>query len=149
MDSTRKKEDEIKKATAEQLELFRRQREEAEKPGNAEERQQDSEQWMTAPKKRKRKAEKEALKGGKLRRKSSTADEKEKAQTPEETRKLLAGDDTGSTTIPNAMQKTPTSKAPPQALPPDGPKTVPASTASTTARPAASLGLDVYSSDDG
>ncbi|KAI9778392.1 MAG: hypothetical protein M1816_004114 [Peltula sp. TS41687] len=90
LESTRAKEAAVKKETIEQLDIFRRQQEEADKAlllrdddvtgqnvGNA---ALEEEQWKITAKKRKRSGEKETLKGVKL-RKSSTS-EKPTASTP-------------------------------------------------------------------
>lgn len=146
MDSTRKKEDEVKKSTAEQLEIFRRQREDAEKAEDATEINENSELWKAAPKKRKRKQEKGPFKGLKLRRKSSTAEDEEKSRTkdvmnlPEpdsrESTKSGPTPTASSEEVPNQLLTTTYTKA-------DSPSAAP-----TPARPAATLGLDSYSSDE-
>lgn len=73
MESTRAKELAVKKETAQQLELFRRQREETEKAARLEGAEESTEQIETwAVRKRKRVSQKE-LPGVKLRKSSSAA----------------------------------------------------------------------------
>ncbi|KAH8808322.1 N-terminal domain of NEFA-interacting nuclear protein NIP30-domain-containing protein [Xylogone sp. PMI_703] len=81
LESTRAEEARIKRETAEGLELFRRQQEEADKKLRAAGSTQtsdetsptnDEEQWVAGMRKRKRAKEKEILKGVKVRRSSST-----------------------------------------------------------------------------
>jgi hypothetical protein len=83
LESTRAKEAAVKKETAEQLEVFRQQREAAEKAllDEAETQQRsstsaasptDQESWFTSGKKRRRPKEKDTLVGIKLRKMSST-----------------------------------------------------------------------------
>lgn len=86
LESTRTKEAEIKKETTEQLDLFRRQQEEADKALLAEAADSngaigvvgagsvEGEQWVVNGKKRRRGKEKQVLKGVKLRRTSSAGD---------------------------------------------------------------------------
>lgn len=83
LESTRKREAEVKKQTSEQLELFRRQQEEADKAAleganDAHEVQgangkEEEERWAVNRGKRKRVEEKKGLKGFKLRKVSSSA----------------------------------------------------------------------------
>lgn len=91
MESTRKREVEVKKDTAERLELFRSQREEASRLAREAEAQDDEGgdqdvSWKTAGRKRKKGKEREVVKGVKLRRTSSAAveslDERSKASLP-------------------------------------------------------------------
>ncbi|PQE06405.1 nefa-interacting nuclear nip30 protein [Rutstroemia sp. NJR-2017a WRK4] len=87
LESTRAEEDRVKKETAAGLELFRKQQEEADKKARTETdgapAQEASavlkEEWISAGRKRKRAKEKEGLKGVKIRRGSSAA---EQASTP-------------------------------------------------------------------
>jgi len=84
LESTRKEEERVKRETREGLEAFRMQQEEADKKareggdvqGDVDERLGDEEQWVAGGRKRKRKVEKEVLKGVKLRRASSAAEDK-------------------------------------------------------------------------
>ena len=83
LESTRKKEEEVKKQTSEQLDLFRRQQEEADKAtiegdrgGTAEEGtkgEDPGEKWTINKGKRKRVEEKKGLTGFKLRKSSSSS----------------------------------------------------------------------------
>ncbi|KAI9674812.1 MAG: hypothetical protein M1817_001716 [Caeruleum heppii] len=85
LESTREKEQAVKKETLEQLEVFRKQQEDADKAllnesappveGQAAAPDVEDVQWTVGHKKRKKTAEKEVLKGVKLRRVSSTANE--------------------------------------------------------------------------
>lgn len=88
LESTREKEEAVKKETTEQLDLFRKQQEQADKAlleegGNIDEAKGEGQagsptggenQWAVNAKKRKRVKEKESLKGFKLRKSSSTAE---------------------------------------------------------------------------
>ena len=88
LESTRAKEDAVKKETKEQLDLFRRQQEEADKalldgagndstitPATAGSPPPEEGQWAVNTRKRKRAKEKEVLKGVKLRKSSSTSEQ--------------------------------------------------------------------------
>ena len=88
LESTRAKEDAVKKETKEQLDLFRRQQEEADKalldgagndttvtPATAGSPPPEEGQWAINARKRKRAKEKEVLKGVKLRKSSSTSEQ--------------------------------------------------------------------------
>lgn len=87
LESTRAKEEAVKKETKEQLDLFRRQQEEADKalldaagnkstvaPATAGSPPTEEGQWAVNARKRKRAKEKEVLKGVKLRKSSSTSE---------------------------------------------------------------------------
>ncbi|KAI9849517.1 MAG: hypothetical protein M1837_004137 [Sclerophora amabilis] len=84
LESTRAQEEAVKKETTEQLGIFRRQQEEADKARLADEPVTSSEtggglddgeeQWVTTGRKRKKGKEKEALRGFKLRKSSSTSE---------------------------------------------------------------------------
>lgn len=87
LESTRAKEEAVKKETKEQLDLFRRQQEEADKalldaagndstvtPATAGSALAKEGQWAVNARKRKRAKEKEVLKGVKLRKSSSTSE---------------------------------------------------------------------------
>lgn len=88
LESTRAKEEAVKKETKEQLDLFRRQQEEADKalldaagnestvaPATAGSPSAEEGQWAVNARKRKRAKEKEVLKGVKLRKSSSTIEQ--------------------------------------------------------------------------
>ena len=83
LESTRAEEDRVKKETTEGLELFRKHQEEADKKARAEndgtQIQEGSpvreDEWVAAGRKRKRTKDKEVLKGVKVRRASSSADQ--------------------------------------------------------------------------
>lgn len=78
LESTRAKEAAVRKETSEQLELFRRQQEEAEKAalreGTSGSPLAEEEQWHTGGRKRKKANDKGPLKGVKLRKASSAAE---------------------------------------------------------------------------
>lgn len=109
LESTRTKEAEIRKETTEQLDLFRRQQEEADKALLAEAADGDGsngvvgagsveeEQWVVNGKKRRRGKEKQVLKGVKLRKTSSAGDSRatqpDKLVTPASSRAQIANED--------------------------------------------------------
>ena len=149
MESTRAKESAVKKETAEQLELFRRQREEAEKAAKlagTDQPADDSETWTV--KKRKRGREKEAL-AVKL-RKSSSSNSHPPNLAREVTKEPLAQE--------KSLDALPTPKAtelkPVEASAPAIEATVAQASKSPTPAseksppPAAVLGLGGYSSDE-
>ncbi|KAI9845945.1 MAG: hypothetical protein M1838_001494 [Thelocarpon superellum] len=84
LESTRAKEEAVKKETTEQLDVFRRQQDEADKAlllsddragvGGEGSPEQMPEQWVTKGRKRKKGAETEPLKGVKIRRPSASRD---------------------------------------------------------------------------
>lgn len=147
LDSTRRKEAEVKKDTTEQLEAFRRQREEAEKAAAANEGDGGVEEevvvWKSGPrKKRKGKMlEKEPLKGVKLRKMSSNAvDDTPKLVTDEPKDSSAAGnplkDDTKDITAVSPTSKEASSPR------------LQTKSASPAPAPSVALGLDAYSSDE-
>jgi hypothetical protein len=77
LESTRREEERVRRETAEGLELFRRQQDEADRKARGGEGVEDAapaaeeEQWVAGGRKRKRVKEKEGLKGVKVRRSSS------------------------------------------------------------------------------
>ena len=164
LESTRAKEAAVKRETMEQLEAFRRQREETEKvfsSGNRDSEQSplagksgsptaEEEQWVLSGKKRKKGKEKEAMRGLKLRKASSSGDKgdardnvlSQDARTAVEDGLPSKKEDTPSVDAPASKDI----KAPgeeqrnPQAVSQSQPP--PATTVST------GLGLGGYSSDD-
>lgn len=91
LESTRAEEERVKRETREGLEAFRKQQEEADKKSREAEGRSgviegspvaEEEQWVAGGRKRKRKAEKEVLKGVKLRRASSSIDDPKAASPP-------------------------------------------------------------------
>ena len=98
LESTRAKEDAVRKETTEQLDLFKRQQEEADKALREENDGKEVDeagspttgesQWAVAGRKRKRAKEKECLKGVKLRKSSST----QESGTPVANKKEDKGD---------------------------------------------------------
>lgn len=164
LESTRVKEQAVKKETSEQLDLFRRQQEEAEKAlldegikaGDAAASPtgpSSDTQWALNAKKRKRAKEDKGLKGLKIRKSSSTIEEpsglsdkkstKDQAPSQKDTKDSINGH---TKEIPKSMQaalpqsKTADEKAPSAAVP-KGP---------SPARPSAlsGLGLADYNSDE-
>ncbi len=150
----------MKKETAEQLEVFRKQREEAEKallddasdaqasyPGTASAVEQDT--WTTSGKKRRRAKDKETLVGAKLRKRSSSTKDNEldEEQTARSTKTQSGPKDKEPTMAKDAS-------APVEAL---VDKTLPSSEKTSSPMPASSktpptavpgLGLAGYSSDE-
>ena len=159
LESTRAKEAAVKKETAEQLEAFRKQREEAEKAlldeashsqannyGTASAAEQET--WFTSGKKRRRAKDKETLVGAKLRKtSSSTKDndlEEEQAlrgtETPSDSKvQESAIVREGSATAVALVHNKPPSSAKP---------TPPIPSSSTPPAAALGLGLAGYSSDE-
>lgn len=142
LESTRKEEERVKRETAEGLELFRKQQEEADKKARAGEGQDtteastaaEEEQWAAGARKRKRTKEKEGLKGVKIRRSSSTA-EAGTASSPEGKKQE---DRTKSMKIAQEEQpKANTASEDPASKPPE-----------PAVKPKAGLGLVDYGSDD-
>ena len=98
LESTRAEEDRVKRETAEGLEIFRRQQEEADKKARRESEGTlateegsptgEGEQWIAGGRKRKRTKEKEVLKGVKIRRSSSTNEFTKPAPTSSESPSL-------------------------------------------------------------
>ena len=91
LESTRKEEDRVRRETREGLEAFRRQQEEADKKAREGEGGPalgeasltvEEEQWIAGGRKRKRKGEKEVLKGVKIRRASSAVEDSQIATSP-------------------------------------------------------------------
>lgn len=148
LESTRAEEERVKRETAEGLEQFRRQQEEADKKARGSDEPRaadegspivDEEQWVTGGRKRKRAKEKDGLKGVKIRRSSTT----EKAADPSVTQ--ASSSSCPSTT--KKLAKGTESKAPEQS------KSKPAPLASAEKAPPApaknsGLGLVDYGSDD-
>ncbi|KAK6007700.1 hypothetical protein QM012_004514 [Aureobasidium pullulans] len=158
MESTRAKEEAVKKETAERLEAFRRQQEDTEKAsrGAAPEasNQSESDTWAFNARKRKRIKEKDAIAGLKLRKSSSSMVQ----MTPDAAAPAAeASDDKHQS--PSSPAPTPANQSAISVQPPaaaidkaviDKVNQAPAATAaaSTTPAPAAALGLAAYSSDD-
>ena len=163
LESTRKKEDEVKKQTSEQLDLFRRQQEEADKAaleGAGEETRGEGigskeggqeETWAVNKGKRKRTEKKKGLKGFKLRKASSSAhDDGEKVDGGR------AGSSSHTTGLPST---TPTTKSQPNITaasnsiasvstsPVENPEVSQAAAKTTQAAPSG-LELGGYSSDE-
>lgn len=148
LESTRAKDAEVKRETAEQLELFRRQQEEAEKAtaGNAPAVAEEvTETWAVGGRKRKKGREKEALGGVKIRRTS----------TAEKTTSSAAGSPfvaAAPSQAASLAQMTAVRDAPPKVAESATKRNSPAVKATTTPKapspPTAVLGLVGYSSDE-
>ncbi|KAF7951061.1 uncharacterized protein EAE97_002612 [Botrytis byssoidea] len=102
LESTRAEEDRVRKETAEGLELFRRQQEDADKKARAADddgaQTQDGspvrgDEWGTTGRKRKRTKDKEVLKGVKVRRASSSAEQASSSTSTKEMSTKPAKDD--------------------------------------------------------
>ena len=164
LESTRAKEDAVKKETTEQLDLFRRQQEEADKALREENDGKEVEeagspttgeaQWAVPGRKRKRVKEKEGLKGLKLRKSSSTQDsvalvarkKDESEDSPEaNTRESLVDANKkeeigkGPATLASASNTTPTVVKEPS---------MPEKASSSSQKSLPGLGLAGYSSDE-
>jgi FAM192A/Fyv6, N-terminal domain len=130
LESTRKEEERVRRETAEGLEHFRKQQEEADKKGRIGDEQGtneassavEEEQWVAGGRKRKRVKEKEGLKGVKI-RKSSFAGETESTLSPSGKKQ---GNDPKSTAVAQegnfepkskTTSTAPVSKSPPSASP--------------------------------
>ncbi|KAJ8061143.1 hypothetical protein OCU04_010219 [Sclerotinia nivalis] len=116
LESTRAEEDRVKKETAEGLELFRKQQEEADKKARAAENdgaqiQEGSpvreDEWGATSRKRKRTKDKEVLKGVKVRRASSSAEQASSSSSAKDLPTKPAKDEPSSvvtSTKPQALQ---------------------------------------------
>lgn len=158
LESTRAKESAVKKETAEQLELFRRQQEESEKvalDAEPDAHPVGSDAWIVSTRKRKRARERDVLPGVKLRKSSSAADQKldsDKANEAVHEERSAPAPTPKDAPAPLPVQPSPLAVAkaietakqnasPPTTASPKPPASVPA------VAPAA-LGLGAYSSDD-
>jgi hypothetical protein len=144
LESTRKEEDRVRRETAEGLELFRKQQEDADKKARIGDEQSpveistatEEEQWAAGARKRKRTKEKEGLKGVKIRR-SSSAVEAGSASSPDVKKR---DDGVKSTAVSPGEQSKPQTTAASDA---------PASKSQTTAtKSKAGLNLVDYGSDE-
>jgi hypothetical protein len=147
LESTRAKEQAVKKETAEQLELFKQQQEKTEKAARGEvteDKPVEEITWTVGNKKRKRVKDKEAFPGVKLRKSSSTAE-------------TIVTDSTKSYSAENKEDNTKQSAAEQQGLVSKDKETVSKSTTvigagkpqEASASPGIpSLGLGGYSSDE-
>ncbi|KAF1840698.1 uncharacterized protein K460DRAFT_346865 [Cucurbitaria berberidis CBS 394.84] len=140
LEKKRQEEANVRKETLEQLDLFRRQQEEAERKALEEESieapSEDGAQWAAVKRKRKKGPDAGLLKGIKLRKSSSAAEERAVIEK--------ARDGDGST------QAAPTAKAAKDSSTPLPATTTKSSSTSSVAKPSGilSLGLDYASSDD-
>ncbi|EMD91282.1 hypothetical protein COCC4DRAFT_30565 [Bipolaris maydis ATCC 48331] len=150
LEKKRLEEANVKKETTEQLHLFRRQREEAERKARGLEeesaeptQEHGAEQWAAAGKKRKKGPEVGLLKGVKLRKSSSISEEQKPAEKSQSTKETTQQNTTDISSQTNTKANTTSSAKPPVA-------NVQPSTnasASKTGNPL-SLGLGYTSSDD-
>jgi hypothetical protein len=156
LESTRAKEDAVKRETAERLEAFRRQQEDTEKAsrGDAPEasHQSEADTWAFNARKRKRTREKEAIAGLKLRKSSSSM-----AQMTSDAGAAEAAVSDDKKPSPSSPAPTPANQSAKSVQPPvaaidkailDKVDKTPVTAASTAPAPAAALGLAAYSSDD-
>ncbi|KAJ8115646.1 hypothetical protein OPT61_g2750 [Boeremia exigua] len=104
-----KEEANVKKETREQLELFRRQQEEAERTaldeGDGEVRKEDQVQWAMPGRKRKKGPENTLLKGVKLRKPNSLDEEEKIPVTAANEQDRCTGDAQGATTGASAVRR--------------------------------------------
>ncbi|KAF2631892.1 hypothetical protein BU25DRAFT_358266 [Macroventuria anomochaeta] len=120
LEAKRKEEANVKKETREQLELFRRQQEEAERKAledNTEAPKEDQVQWTAPGRKRKKGPELSLLKGVKLRKSSSAAEEKKSVDTAAEKEKATGGAPKATTGTSTATTSTNPAPSPPVKAP--------------------------------
>ncbi|CAC9893481.1 unnamed protein product [Aureobasidium pullulans] len=160
METTRAKEDAVRKETAEQLEAFRRQQEDTEKASREAapeaSNQSEGDTWAFNARKRKRNREKEAIAGLKLRKSSSSTAQ----MTPDAGVGPAATTSDDKNAPPSSPAPTPADQSasaksvqPPaaaidKAVLDKVDKAPATAAASTSPAPAAALGLAAYSSDD-
>ena len=172
LESTRAKEEAVKRETTEQLDIFRRQQEEADKALLEESGEKDDgeggkagsptageNQWAINARKRKRAKEKEVLKGVKVRKGSSTSetpvglDSKRKgsaSQEPEKGKAIVSAQDPGEKTTSSAekdLEEKVVSEALASPTSISGTTTPSKQGAGAASKPTA-LGLAGYSSDE-
>lgn len=155
LESTRAKEAQVRRETAEQLDAFRKQREAAEdtlsggtaaieKSGTGDKALVTEESWSTSSRKRRSGKQRDDERGGKLRKKSTTTETSQtKMVSPEGLHTTAPGGGTIKTTASdNAKQGTDSTKSEPTDV-------YPSITSITSAQTTpATLGLGAYSSDD-
>ncbi len=172
LESTRAKEEAVKRETTEQLDLFRRQQEEADKAlleesGEKEDREGGKaasptvgeNQWAINARKRKRVKEKEVLKGVKVRKGSSTSETPvglggerrgSASQEPEKGKAIVSAQDSTekkSSSAETDLEGKVFSEALASPTPISGTTAPPKQEAGAVSKPAA-LGLADYSSDE-
>jgi hypothetical protein len=155
LESTRAKEEQVKRDTAEQLEVFRRQREEADKALLIQEGNDgvasaapEEEQW--GGRKRKKGKEHEGFRGVKLRKGSSTEDKGSTVESRVQTANApkgstVKGERPGPDTKTKAINH-PSTETTTKTKTVEPPKSLTKSP--TSPKPAANLGLGDYSSDE-
>lgn len=108
----------MKKETREQLEIFRRQQEEAERKtledDNTEVLKEDQVQWVAPGRKRKKGHETSLLKGVKLRKSSSVAGETKTVDTVGDTERVASPASKATTSCPNAPASKTSAASPPK-----------------------------------
>ncbi|TGO42991.1 hypothetical protein BHYA_0004g01180 [Botrytis hyacinthi] len=157
LESTRAEEDRVRKETAEGLELFRKQQEDADKKARAADddgaQTQDGspvrgDEWGTTGRKRKRTKDKEVLKGVKVRRASSSAEQASSSTPAKDLSTKPAKDDSDSIAT---STKPPASKDSAKISDPKPAKVAPEPVAAKKPPPPPSnkgLGLVDYGSDE-
>ncbi|CAD6446600.1 ca15fb6f-5a66-4546-981d-9bfc8c295729 [Sclerotinia trifoliorum] len=157
LESTRAEEDRVKKETAEGLELFRKQQEEADKKARAAENdvaqiQEGSpvreDEWGATSRKRKRTKDKEVLKGVKVRRASSSVEQASSSSSAKDLPKKPAKDDSSSVATNTKPQAPQDSAKVPETQPAKVPAQTVASKKPPPSPPKAGLGLVDYGSDE-
>ncbi|APA14730.1 hypothetical protein SS1G_06739 [Sclerotinia sclerotiorum 1980 UF-70] len=156
LESTRAEEDRVKKETAEGLELFRKQQEEADRKARAAENDEASiqegspvreDEWGTTSRKRKRTKDKEVLKGVKVRRASSSA-EQASSSSAKDLPKKPAKDDSSSVATSTEPQNPQDSVTVSETQPAKVPAQPAASKKPPPPPPKTGLGLVDYGSDE-
>lgn len=149
----------LRKETSEQLELFRKQQEQAHKVELVEESNKspvgDEEHWTAGPRKRKR--EKEAIRGVKIRKSSSAAQDKANsvpklAATDGLQEAIVSGNRESSGSPRNAEDQKKAGPTISKVVPTEAPvtlsKTPSRASVKTSSLPVTGLGLDSYSSSE-
>lgn len=161
LESTRAKEEAVKRETIEQLTLFRRQQEEADKALLQADRSKDEDQggkagdptagesqWAINNRKRKRAKEKEVLKGVKVRRSSTTGGLERRGSVSQELEKVKAALPSTATEEGRAVRPGPSFEDKATATTPGSPSAKPERTLTATPPKPADLGLAGYSSEE-
>ncbi|KAJ4349288.1 hypothetical protein N0V95_004718 [Ascochyta clinopodiicola] len=120
LEAKRKEEENVKKETREQLDLFRRQQEEAERKAleddNIEVPKEDQVQWAAPGRKRKKGPEASILKGVKLRKSGSSAEESKSVDIVSEKPKTARDAPEAASATPTATASTASAVSPPTTL---------------------------------
>ncbi|GAB7355777.1 hypothetical protein MBLNU459_g6459t1 [Dothideomycetes sp. NU459] len=152
LESTRAKESAVRKETAEQLELFRKQQEESEKAALAANPDPDaqaagSDTWAVSARKRKRAREREGFLGVKLRRTSSAADQPDTSKPADAVQEESTNPQKEAVASTNSSSPSVVAEVTKAVKPDNSPRTATASPLPLQPAPAA-LGLGAYSSDE-